>query len=55
MDNRELVLLVEDIINRKEKLSEWESGFISSISEQKSFSPRQSEIINKIWDRVTGQ
>ena len=55
MDNMELELLVEDIINREEKLSEWERDFISNVSGQKSFSPKQSEIINKIWDRVTGQ
>lgn len=53
MDNRELELMVEDIINREEKLSDWERGFISDISGEKHFSPKQSEVINKIWDRVT--
>ncbi len=53
MDNGELETMVEDILKREEKLSDWERGFISDIECQKRFSPKQAEIINKIWDRVT--
>lgn len=53
MDHSELEIMVEDIIKREEKLSDWERGFISDIEDRKHFSPKQAEVINKIWDRIT--
>lgn len=53
MNNQELELLVEDIVSHEEKLSDWERNFISDVSGNKHFSPKQAEVINKIWDRVT--
>lgn len=53
MENIELEIMVEDILKREEKLNEWERYFMDDISCIKHFSPKQVEVINKIWDRVT--
>ncbi len=60
MDNEkytEAMQMIEDCEKRSEKLSEWEVGFISSISSQlgsKNYlSDRQLETLDKIWERVT--
>lgn len=47
--------LIEDIMNRESKLTEWELNFISSLSEQlhKGLTERQKEKLDKIWVRVT--
>ena len=51
--NSEMQIMVEDILKREEKLTDWERQFISDIEDNVSFSPKQVEVINKIWDRVT--
>jgi hypothetical protein len=49
--------MIEDCINRSEKLSDWESDFIQSLSEQlddgKIPSSKQINKLNDIWERVT--
>ena len=57
MDWSEVESQIEDCEKRSEKLSEWELGFIDSISKQfdktGSLSQRQCEILDRIWERVT--
>jgi hypothetical protein len=53
MDHSELETMVADILNRQEDLSDWEITFISDMECHTHFSPKQADIINKIWDRVT--
>lgn len=53
MDDDELKTMIDDILNREEKLSDWELNFISDIQFNDRFSPRQEDVINSIWDRVT--
>ena len=49
--------ILSDCESRKSKLSPWEADFIASIREQfdrrGSISEKQSEVLNKIWDRIT--
>jgi hypothetical protein len=53
----EVEQLIEDCMNRESKLTQWEANFIQSISEQlkrkPSLSQKQTEILKKIWERVT--
>lgn len=49
--------LVADCINRQSKMTDWEVNFIASLDEQldqgKSLSERQTEILERIWEKVT--
>ena len=49
--------MVTDCENRESKLSEWEAGFIDSLSHHlaagRALSDKQAEKLNAIWDRVT--
>lgn len=49
--------MAQDCANREAKLSEWERGFVQSITEQlergASLSDRQAATLDKIWERVT--
>lgn len=49
--------LIEDCENRESKLTEWEADFIQSIKERldsgKFLTPKQIEILDNIWGRVT--
>ena len=49
--------MVTDCENREEKLTDWERSFIDSIGRQlaqgRSLTDKQSETLNKIWDRIT--
>jgi len=49
--------MIADCEARESKLSDWERGFIDSISEQlargKSLTDKQDEILTKVWERVT--
>lgn len=49
----EILDMIEDCIKRESKLSEWEQGFIQSISEQDFITDKQLEKLESIWDRVT--
>jgi len=55
----EYITLVEDCEKRESKLTEWEAGFIDSIRHQlqnaKPLSPKQTETLDKIWERVTAR
>ena len=49
--------LLEDVMNRSEKLSEWETGFIENIyeywSSHGSLTPQQYHKLCEVWERVT--
>ena len=49
--------MITDCENRESKLSDWERSFIDSISMQMSsggwLTEKQSETLDKIWERVT--
>lgn len=53
----EIQSMVDDCEKRSEKLSEWEAGFIDSVSVQlgrgNSLTAKQDETLTKIWERVT--
>ena len=57
MDKNEVYEQIQDCENRSEKLSDWELGFIDSISRQLaktgSLSQKQIETLDRIWERVT--
>ena len=56
--NDEHRTMVEDCEKRESRLSDWERGFIDSISdslsEGRTLTPRQAETLDAIWERVTG-
>jgi len=49
--------MVQDCETRESKLTDWERGFIDSISRQiaegRSLSDKQAERLDTIWERVT--
>ena len=49
--------MIEDCENRSEKLTDWEAQYIDSLSMQvgkgKGLSPKQEEILDRIWEKVT--
>lgn len=49
--------MIEDCENRSEKLSDWETKFIDSLSHQvakgKEVTPKQLDRLELIWNRVT--
>ena len=49
--------MIEDCENRSEKLTDWELEFIDSVSRYTDkggfLSPRQEQMLEKIWDKVT--
>lgn len=49
--------MVKDCESRESKLTEWERGFIDSISKQladgRRLSEKQAERLDEIWERVT--
>ena len=53
----EALQMIADCEARKSRLSEWEAGFIDSLSKQiergRSLTEKQDETLNKIWDKVT--
>lgn len=53
----EFLQLIEDCEARESRLSEWDTNFIDSIRKQIEIgrmpSPKQSEMLNKIWERAT--
>lgn len=56
-DQESLVIMLDDIEKREGKLTEWEAGFVDSISNRigggKGLSEKQDECFTKIWERVT--
>jgi len=54
IDDQETVLMIEDCMNRKSKLTEWEQEFIQSLSEQTyTITATQYARLEKIWERIT--
>lgn len=55
--NDEILEMIQDCENREDQMSEWERDFVQSLSEQfsrkGSISPRQEEILDKIWGKLT--
>lgn len=53
----EILAMVDDVEERESRLTEWEADFIASIRSQldegRSLSSKQTETLNKIWDRCT--
>ena len=53
----EIQQMLDDCESRESKLTEWEAGFIDSISDQfakkGSLSEKQDERLESIWNRVT--
>lgn len=51
--------MIEDCEHRSERLSDWESGFIDSISKQlekgKTLTAKQYSKLEAIWERVTAK
>ena len=49
--------MIQDCENRESKLSDWERGFIDSISMQMAkggaLTQKQAETLDTIWERVT--
>lgn len=45
--------LIKDIMNHESKLTEWEHNFMQAVSESTNISKRQTEIIGRIWEKVT--
>lgn len=55
----EYMTLVEDCENRESRLTEWEIGFVDSIrhrlEKELPLSAKQTEMLDKIWERVTSR
>lgn len=53
------LVMVEDCEKRESGLTEWEAGFIGSIrtrlEQEKPLSTKQTETLDKIWERVTAK
>lgn len=53
----EIETLIEDRLNRYERMNDWERDFMTSIREQYErrgkLTPSQEDKLNDIWDRVT--
>jgi len=56
--DQEIELMIDDCLNRVQKLTEWEREFMQSIrawyEEHGELTPMQTEKLESIWDRVTG-
>lgn len=55
--NEEALQMITDCEARESRLTEWEAGFIDSISKQlergRSLTEKQDETLNRIWDKAT--
>lgn len=55
--NAEVEQIIADCENRDELMTDWERKFTDSVSKQfkekGSLSPKQLDVLNKIWDKVT--
>lgn len=56
---QEYLTMVEDCEKRDSRLTDWERGFLDSISErlenEQGLSERQIETLENIWERVTAK
>lgn len=57
MDTNENMVLVNDCMQRQDRLSNWEQDFLQSIAEQiakgRALSEKQVNKLNSIWDKAT--
>lgn len=55
----EYIQMVEDCMNRESRMTEWECGFVESIdrwlADEKPLTLKQTETLEKIWERVTAR
>ena len=53
----EALQMISDCEARESRLTEWEAGFIDSLSKQldrgRSLTEKQDETLNRIWDKAT--
>lgn len=56
-DLSEASRMIEDCEKRESQLSDWERSYVDSLSRQvargASLSPKQQDILDTLWDRVT--
>ena len=56
---QEYLTMVEDCEKRDSRLTDWERGFLDSISkrleDEQGLSERQIETLENIWERVTAK
>ena len=45
--------MIQDVLNREDKLSSWELNFINDIMFNDGLSPKQAETLDNIWEKVT--
>jgi hypothetical protein len=55
----EATQLIEDCEARESRLTDWERKFIDNVKQQlesgRGLSPRQSELLDTMWERVTAK
>lgn len=55
----EYATLLDDCIKREERLTDWERGFVDSLSKQiadgRRPSAKQVETLDSVWERVTAR
>lgn len=51
--------MVDDCLDREQKLSQWESDFMTTLDDQLAdrgfISDKQYSILSRVWDRVTAR
>ena len=54
-DKEDIVLMIDDCMNREAKMYEWEQNFIENLSEKSSsgLTKKQIEKLHQIWERIT--
>lgn len=56
---KEHAIMIQDCLTRESRMTQWESGFIQSLSEQIeheefiAFSQNQATRLDEIWNKVT--
>ena len=55
----EYTTLLDDCASREERLTDWERGFVDSLSKQiadgRRPSPKQVETLDNVWERATAR
>lgn len=58
-DTTEHMTMVEDCEKRESRLSDWDRGFIDSISKQlgdgRSLTKKQADALDDVWERATAK
>lgn len=57
MDDSDIDMMIQDCLDREDKLSPWELGFIQGLSESYPeygrLTEAQQDKLDKIWSRIT--